>query len=101
MLEELKEKNEQLKKYYKFLRIKEIKDNEIVNNICFHWAKIWNFSYELNFNGKTTIKKFLSFLTPQEIKESMDIAFCKIPDRIEDCFKYFCGVVYTKKRNNN
>lgn len=98
VLENAKESEEQLNEYYKYLKKKEKKYNKIINEISDYWSELWNYEYSLNNRGKLSIKKFLTFLEPEEIKESMDIATCKISN-VEECFKYFCGVVYTKKRN--
>lgn len=96
-LEDVKESEKQLNEYYKFLRKKERKYNKIVDNIADYWSEIWNNHYSLNHRGRSSIKTFLGFLEPEEIKESMDIARCKI-DNIEECYKYFCGIVYTKRK---
>lgn len=95
--EKIIESEKQLTEYYKFLRKKEKKHNKIIKDITDYWAELWNYEYTLNHRGKTSIKTFLKFLEPQEIKESMDIAMCK-NFNVEQCFKYFCGVIYTKRK---
>ena len=74
------------------------KKNLIIQEIADYWEELWEYKYSLNLRGKNTVKQFLSFLNPMEIKESMEIAVCRIDSDVSKCFQYFCGVVYTKKK---
>lgn len=55
----------------------------------------------LNERGRRSVNVLLTNFTVIEIKEAMDIAFNKINivRKVEDCFKYACGVLWTQKKN--
>jgi hypothetical protein len=99
-MDEAKEIELQLKKYYRYQRKKEEAKNEIIEELLFTWSELWNFTCTLNKSGRRTIINFIDFLTINEIKESMEIARERIDDE-EQCFRYFCGIVHNKKRENN
>lgn len=94
-IQRLKEKQAQIEAYEKFL--KEQKENEelILQDINDHWASLCDDKFVLNENGLSSVRSFLSKLTPMEIKEAMSIASHSVDD-MEDRFKYFCGVCHNK-----
>lgn len=60
------------------------------------WADLCEKQYSLNENGIASIWRFLMYLPPEDIYEAMIVASEKIVelDRIEERFKYFCGICW-------
>jgi len=95
-LEVLKEKEEQLAEYRKFInkinrRVK--KDINDISKIYLTQYVKWGFSD--NFK-KTSLKKFLSLLPKHEVEESLHIAISRFPTDEDNVIKYFCGVCWNK-----
>jgi hypothetical protein len=94
-IEVLKEKEEQIEEYRKFIKSIEKRENKDVKEIekafqeCFE-----NRSFtDVFING--TIKRFIKELPLHEIIESMRIAISKQSDP-DKCVKYFCGICWNK-----
>lgn len=97
-LQSAKEKEELLEEYHKYkskLKARETRDLQKINK---HWKELWGGNYELGFRGKVSIKRFLKFTDRNDIIDSMDIAYMRIDDDAYQCFRYFCGVVNSKKK---
>lgn len=75
---------------------------KVVEFISSYWCKHSDNTYVLNDNGKKSIKKFLEKLKIDEILEAIDIASIKLNniDKIEERFKYFCGICHNKISTN-
>ena len=91
---EAKQKEEQLKEYYKYKGIMKARETRIVNYLCNIWSELNNHEWTLNDKGKATLKRFLNHLDKYEIEEAMEIS-TKIHD-ISQRYKYFCGVCWHK-----
>jgi len=71
-------------------------DYDILEKLKMHWEELSNNECSLTENGKKSLLTFLNYLDPDEIKDNMEIATNRIPqnERIEDRFKYFCGICW-------
>ena len=97
-IDSIKEKEEQMEAFYKYQKKIEKMLDRKVDKLSKIWAELWNDRYTLNLRGRSTIKMFLKHLPESEIEEAMYIATGKISNDIENCYKYLCGVLHTKKR---
>lgn len=61
------------------------------------WSDLAENKYALTESGITSLKRFLTYLPPQDVYEAMIVASEKITDleRIEERFKYFCGICWS------
>ena len=61
------------------------------------WSDLAENKYGLTESGIASLKRFLTYLPPQDIYEAMIVASEKIveADKIEDRFKYFCGICWS------
>jgi 5-methylcytosine-specific restriction endonuclease McrA len=97
-IQQEREKQLQIKEYEEFLKEKQEHDGRTIEELNEHWSNLCENRYDLNLSGIDALKRFLKFLTPAEIKDSMEIAASRIPiTQLESRFKYFCGVCYNKK----
>jgi 5-methylcytosine-specific restriction endonuclease McrA len=94
-IQKLKEKQEQIRAYEKFLKEQKAKEEQILQDINDHWASLCDDKFLLSENGLSSVRSFLANLTPMEIKEAMSIAAGSV-EEIEARFKYFCGVCHNK-----
>lgn len=95
-LEVLREKEEQLKEYRKFIekidrRVK--KDIEDINQVYIDGYPGWEFSD--NFK-QVSLKKFLELLPKHEIIEYLRKSISKFPHHRNDATKYFCGICWNQ-----
>jgi CRISPR/Cas system Type II protein with McrA/HNH and RuvC-like nuclease domain len=95
-LEVLKESEDQLKEYRKFVQRIErrmIKDIEDISQIYANYYEKW----ELSERFKTvSLKRFLSILPKHEIAEAMNLAISKFPSDEDKVIQYFCGICWRK-----
>lgn len=99
-LDDIRERYEQLKEFYKFQKkIKFIKE-EALEDVCLFWSSLWNERYYLNVRGKVSIKMFLQIFTPDEIKDAMEMAVVRVSD-VRGSFKYMCAILHTQKRKGS
>ena len=100
-LDILKEKEEQLIEYRKFITKITRRENKDINDISKIYSDHFK-DYELsNHFKKTSLKKFLSSLPKHIIEESLNIAISKIPDDKDSAIKYFCGICWNKIKSND
>lgn len=64
-----------------------------INSLFLRQYKPFSFSNKFK---ETSLKKFLIYLTVEEVENSLEIAINKIPDKAEEAFKYFCGICWNK-----
>lgn len=99
-LEEIKkqkEKNQQLEEYEAFLREQRAEEENIARGITDYWHQANKGETALNDSGISSVKRFLKSLTPDEIKEAIDLAVAKVSSaNPEGRFKYFCAVCHNK-----
>lgn len=91
---ETKQKEEQLKEYYKYKSIMKARETRSVNYLCNVWSDLNDHEWKLNDRGKLSLKRFLKHLDKYEIEEAMEIS-SKI-ENISQRYKYFCGVCWHK-----
>lgn len=96
---EIKEKELQLKEYYKFLRKIERDNKKYINEVSEYWSSIHNDQYSLNEKGLRSIKYFLKHLTVFDIKDAIEIADARLIQNIEQEFKYMCGILHNWIKN--
>lgn len=94
-IQRLREKQEQIEEYEKFLAEQKAREEQILQDINDHWASLCGNKFVLNENGFSSVRRFLDKLTPMEVKDAMSIAAYSVED-IGDRFKYFCGVCHNK-----
>lgn len=95
--ESIKEKEKQLKGYYKIVEQRRSRlDSEI-----FRVAAVLDpsFSKGVNTSYYTSIKTFIEKLDFYEVLDSMSIAVSKCNGEYKT-FKYFCGICWTKIKQN-
>lgn len=97
-LKNLEEKKIQLEAFYKYQTKIDNLIEKKVEQLSEVWNDCWGGKYSFNPRGKSTIRTFLKFLSFSEIEESIYIATSKI-SKVEDCFKYLCGILHNKKKN--
>ncbi|NLJ38093.1 MAG: HNH endonuclease [Candidatus Atribacteria bacterium] len=94
-LKNLKEKEEQLKEYYKLQRRQERKIQKNIQTIKDYWHLI-DGKTEISEYGEKSIRTFLKSFSVKEIQEAINIS-----SKIEDSnqrFLYMCGVLHNKER---
>ncbi len=94
--EVLKQKEEQLKEYRKFvqkIKRRENKDIEFINFIYSDHYEKYEFT-ELFKN--VTLRNFIKKLPLHEVEESLLSAISKFPNDDERVIKYFCGICWNK-----
>jgi len=98
--EEIIEKTEQLKEYYKFQEARQKQIHKNIQEINDYWSDLHNGEYELNKTGLMSIKYFLRFFTKYDIFEAMDTAVIKpyLTDAERE-FKYMCGILHHWRKN--
>lgn len=97
--EDLQERFDQLKAFYKLQKkISQFKE-EIVDDIAFYWEDQFQGSI-LSDVGRTSIKSLMDTFTPEEIKDAMSITRARgIRDTGKDNrYRYMCGVLHTKRK---
>lgn len=100
-IEILKEKEDQLKEYRKLIRkINRRINNNIkdINNIYVKAYPGWEFSDSFKTGS---LKRFLNFLTKEEIVEALNIAISRLENDSDRVIKYFCGVCWQKIKDKS
>lgn len=95
-LDVLKEQEQQLREYRKFIKKIERrfqKDIEDINFIYSEYFGGWEFSD--NFK-KFSLKRFLQLLPKHQIIEALQIAYNKYPTNKDRVIPYFCGICWNK-----
>jgi len=92
----IKEKEEQIREYRKFIHKVEKRIQKDIDEI----EKVFSDTYEnTTFTEKfkrNTIRRFLEHLPLHEILDAMNIACSRIYDNPESTVKYFCGICWNK-----
>lgn len=94
-LEILKEQEDQLKEYRKFVKKIEnriIKDIEDINAVYKMAFPGWEFSDKFK---QVSLKRFLSLLPKEEIMSSLELAIARVKDS-DKVISYFCGICWHK-----
>lgn len=95
-LKVMKEKEEQIREYRKFIHKVEKRIQKDIDEI----EKVFSNTYEnTTFTEKfkrNTIRRFLEHLPLHEILGAMNIACSRIYDSPESTVKYFCGICWNK-----
>jgi hypothetical protein len=94
-LEVLKEQEEQIKEYRKFVKKIEMrvnKDIEEINSIYSQSFPGWAFSDRFK---QVSLKRFLNLLPKEEIKESLELAIARMKNK-DKVISYFCGICWHK-----
>lgn len=94
-IEALKEREEQLKEYRKYLKKIESRINGDIRKV----SKIYEDKYEgwtFSDSFKMSIKRFLESLPVNEIEDSILIAINKFPSDKDKVLNYFCGICWHK-----
>jgi len=94
-IQKLKERRKQIEAYEKFLYEEKVKEEQVLQEINDYWASFCDGEFILNEDGLSSVRRFLTRLTPMEVKEAISIAAIAVED-IEDRFRYFCGVCHNK-----
>lgn len=94
-IQRLKERQKQIEAYEKFLHEEKVKEEQILQEINDYWASFCDGQFILNEDGLSSVRRFLTKLTPTEVKEAISIAANAVED-VEDRFRYFCGVCHNK-----
>jgi CRISPR/Cas system Type II protein with McrA/HNH and RuvC-like nuclease domain len=95
-LEVLREKEEQLKEYRKFVvKIEKRINGDIdeINNLYNQYYPKYEFTDHFK---QASVKKFIQLLPLHEVKESLIIAATKHPLNADKAIPYFCGVCWNK-----
>lgn len=96
-IQELAELQEQIKEYERLVRAKQRAEKKALTQINEYWSEKADDKYSLNASGLSSLSIFLKSLTASEIMEAIDIAAARVPvNRIEDRFKYLCGICNNK-----
>lgn len=95
-LDVLKEQEEQLKSYRRFIskierRIK--RDINDIDNIYISQYQKWSFSDSFR---NISLKYFLKKLPKHEVEEALHIAIARFPKDENTVIKYFCGICWRK-----
>lgn len=96
--EVLKEKELQLREFYKYQEKIKQRIEADVDYIDERWHVISGEEkrYCFNEHGRMQVKNLLRFFNKYEIEEAMEIAWTK--RYLKDRFAYMCGVLWTQKR---
>lgn len=100
-LEVLKEKEEQLRQYRKFVkRIEQrvIKDLDSLDVILGNYFK--NHWFADHFR-EATLKRFLNLLPKHKIEEALHLACVKKQNDVNAAIKYFCGICWNWIKGSN
>lgn len=101
-LEILKEKEEQLKEYRKFIQKIEKRIQRDIDKIEDEYHEYYSIDSKFTDNFRNvTIKRFIGLLPLHEIIEAMKIACSKISNNPESALRYFCGVCWNKIKGIN
>lgn len=95
-LEVLKEKEQQLKEYRKFItKIERRENNDIedINNIYKEQYPGYEFADRFK---EVSLKKFLRSLPKHSVAEALQISINKFPKNRDKVIQYFCGVCWNK-----
>lgn len=102
----IKEKEDQIKEYNKFLKKIENRIQKDIEEI----SSIYTEQYDFGDDGRwifsdhfkqNTLRRFLKELPKQEIITSLNLATSKFPTDKDSVVKYFCGICWNKIRDRN
>lgn len=97
----LKQKEEQIKEYRKFIKTIEKRIKKDIRKIEIIFQTICQ-DKEFTDIFKNSIKRFLNYLPFGEVEDAMYISLSHFKDNYDPAIpKYFCGVCWNKIRNRN
>lgn len=97
-IEVLREKEEQLKQYRKFILKIEKRITEDINEIYILYARQYPDWVLADHFVNAPLKRFLSLLPKHEVIDALHIAIAKHPTDHNRVIPYFCGVCWKKIR---
>lgn len=95
----IKEREDQYREYNKTLKNVDKRINSEINEVEKIFSEAFNDMYAFKPSFRMSVKKFINSLGLMEVQDSMEKAIAKCPDH-NDCLKYFCGVCWSKIREN-
>lgn len=98
-IENLKEAENQIKEYYKYLKkiTKHKENNPIIDLICEVWTENSGGVFALSNSGKKDIKNLLRTNLAEDIIEAIKISWENSRIKDDQKFKYMCGVLRNLK----
>lgn len=97
-IEIIKEREKQYQQYQKILRdISKRVTNEIIEVEAIFKTRYPAYRFTDQFN--LSVKKFISKLGVDEVRDSMETAISKC-DQFDNALKYFCGICWRKIKDN-
>lgn len=98
-IENLKEAEQQIKEYYKYLKkLTNYKENNpIIELLCETWEKTSFGENSISESGKINLKKLLNNNNAEDIIESINISWANSRIKNEDKWKYMCGILKNLK----
>jgi len=94
----LKEKQLQLKEFYKLQQSIQDSIQLDIINLGINWEKLPQGKESVSEHGRLSLKNLLRIFPNFEIEEAMEMAWMKNHIKDENKFKYMCGILWTKKR---
>lgn len=88
----------QLEEYRKHLAKKRRMEDKDLITVSEYWSTLWEGRWGFSKKGESTMRMFLKKHPKEEILESMDIAHNRRSDNINECYRYLCGVLHTKRK---
>ena len=95
-LKVIKEKEEQIREYRKFIHKVEKRIQKDIDEIEKVFSDIYEDTTSTEKFKRTTIRRFLEHLPLHEILEAINIACSRIYDNPGSTIKYFCGICWNK-----
>lgn len=97
--EDLQERYDQLRAFYALQKRMDSLKTEILDDVVNYWEEAWGNS-ELTATGRTSIKRLLTIVSADDVREAIDIAVNKGIGPTNG-FKYMCGVVHTMRKQRD
>ena len=94
----LKEKEAQLKEFYKLQAAIQRRVENDIECLCVNWLILSDSENEISEIGRVSLKNLLKNFPKIQIKEAMEIAWATSYVKPDGKFKYMCGVLWTQKR---
>ena len=95
-LEILKEKEQQLKEFNRFIAKINIRISKDIEEIdCLYNGQYQDWIFSDNFK-KITLRRFLDLMPKHEILSSLRIAISRFPSDKDRVIRYFCGICWKK-----
>lgn len=95
----IKEREAQYREYAKILKNVDKRINSEIDDIERIFAEAFNYRYSFKPSFRMSVKKFINSLGLKDVQAAIEKAISKCPDH-DDCLKYFCGICWSKIREN-